>query len=183
MIYVCYFKMELYTALCALVVSSVFRGALTCEGTMRILDRTSFKLRPVLGFYVPLTTGKDVWDISERLAGVPNWKGLADLMNINSHNIEANCALDIAHAACYRRQLVRSYCDSQPSGNPYKVAEDIAQALEKMDHQHQAEQLRKLEFGKLVAKRNSTPVAGLPHTHATISEHWLVYKMDTNGCV
>lgn len=74
---------------------------------------------------------------------------------MESNAIETDCAGEGSKAACYRRKLVRSYCDNQPSGNPYEVAEDIAVALEKMKHKRQAEKLRQLQFGKWVAKDNS----------------------------
>ena len=84
------------------------------------------------------------------LADVRDWKGLANRLSIRSNDIETNCAVDTARAACYRRELVRRYCNKQPSaaGDPYKVAEDIAKALVQMDHNHQAEQLRRLQFGE-----------------------------------
>ena len=94
-----------------------------------------------------------MWKISQVLADVPNWQGLADQLNIRSNDIATNCALGIAQAACYRRELVSSYCNSRPSGNPYIVAEDIAKALEKMGHKYQANEIRKLQFGECVYKR------------------------------
>ena len=87
-------------------------------------------------------------DISQALADVRDWKGLTNRLSIRSDDIETYCAADSALAACHRRELVRRYCDKQPSGDPYKVAEYIAKVLEKMDHKRQAEQLRQLEFGK-----------------------------------
>lgn len=99
--------------------------------------------------------GRDVENISRVLAGVPNWKGLAGSLNIRSKEIETDCAQDVAQASCYRRELVRRYCDKQSSENPSKVAEDIAEALELMEHTLQAQQLRKLKLGKSAAKRSS----------------------------
>ncbi len=105
-------------------------------------------------------TGRDVQDISRVLADVPNWKGLANWLNIRSNDIETNCAHGVAQAACYRRELIGRYCDRQLSENPYKVAEDIAEALEQMDHKRQAQQLRELEFGKSVSVKCSSPPVG-----------------------
>ena len=99
--------------------------------------------------------GRDVEDIAQVLADVPDWKGLANRLNIRSSDIETKCALDGDPASCYRRELVRRYCDRQESENPSKVAEDVAEALEQMNHKLQAQQLRKLEFGKSVTKRSS----------------------------
>ena len=91
-------------------------------------------------------------EISLVLTDVPNWKGLAGWLNIKTSDIKTNCAQDSDQAACYRRGLVRRYCDSQLSENPSKVAQDIAEALDKMDHHKlQAQQLRQL------AKCNSPP--------------------------
>ena len=93
--------------------------------------------------------------ISKELESVKNWKELASWLDVGSNNIETDCAREDSQAACYRRELVRSYCDKQPYGDPYDVAEDIAKALEKMDHKRQAKNLRRLQFGKWVAKGNS----------------------------
>ena len=98
---------------------------------------------------------QDVALISQELKSVSDWKGLASWLDMESNAIETDCAGEGSKAACYRRKLVRSYCDYQPSEDPYKVVEDIAVALEKMKHKRQAEKLRQLQFGKWVAKRNS----------------------------
>ena len=87
-------------------------------------------------------------DISRVLADVRDWKGLAGSLNIRSIDIETNCAQDVARAACYRRELVRRYCDGQQYENPGKVAEDIAEALEQMDQAFQAQKLMELQFGE-----------------------------------
>ena len=96
--------------------------------------------------------GRDVEDISRVLADVPDWKGLAGSLNIRSNDIETDCALQgVAQASCYRRELVRRYCDRQLSDSPSKVAKDMAEVLEQMNHKLQAQQLRNLQFGKSVA--------------------------------
>ena len=100
--------------------------------------------------------GRDAADIAEVLADVPHWKGLADWLNIRSSDIETDCAQDVAQASCYRRELVRRYCDRQPSESPYKVAEDIAEVLEQMGHKRQAQHLTKLEFSKSVSVKCSS---------------------------
>lgn len=88
-------------------------------------------------------------DIVQVLADVPGWKQLAGYLNIRCSDIQTNCAQDLAaQASCYRRKLVRRYCDKQQSENPSKVAEDIAKELEQMDHNLQAQQLRKLELSE-----------------------------------
>ena len=112
-----------------------------------------------LGYCVVfLLPGRDVEDISRVLADVPDWKGLAGSLNIRRNDIETNCAQDVAQVSCCRRELVRRCCDSQLSENPSKVAEDIAEALEQMNHKRQAQQLRKLEFGKSMTLKRSSSV-------------------------
>ena len=88
------------------------------------------------------------------LADVEDWQGLAGWLNVEVIPIEERCAQSNSPAMCCRRELVRRYCNRQLS-HPSKVAEDIALALERMDHMRQAEELRHLKFGKWVAKRNS----------------------------
>ena len=78
------------------------------------------------------------------LAEVPDWRGLADWLNIPTGGIHENCAREVDLAMCYRRELVRRYCDKQSSGNPYEIAEGISMALEKMNKNRQAEKLRNL---------------------------------------
>ena len=88
-----------------------------------------------------------MWDIYRVIADVPNWKGLADLLNVKSSDIEANCALDDDRAACHRRSIILRYCNSKSSWNPCEFAEDTARALEEMKHNFQAEELRQLLCG------------------------------------
>lgn len=91
--------------------------------------------------------------ISLVLIDVPNWEGLAGLLNIKTNDISTNCAQSLAQASCYRLGVVRRYCDSQQSEDSSKVAEDIAKILEQMGHNLQAQKLRKL-FGKSVVNRS-----------------------------
>jgi len=100
---------------------------------------------------VPITTGQELWHITQVLADVPNWLGLADLLDIRSSDIEADCAHHTTQAACQRRTLVLRYCDSQPTKSTCEVTEDVAEALEQMKHNRQAQRLRE-KFGKSVAK-------------------------------
>ena len=83
-------------------------------------------------------------DISRVLADVPDWNELANRLNIDSKDIEPKCAQGVAQALCYKRELVRQYCNLHLSEDPGKVVEDIAMALEQMNHLLQAQQLRKL---------------------------------------
>jgi len=98
---------------------------------------------------------KDVAAISKELESVENWEGLANWLNVGSTDIKTDCAGESSRAACYRRKLVRCYCDSQFAGDPNSVTEDIAKALDKMNLKRQAQQLRNLQFGKWVGKRSS----------------------------
>lgn len=99
--------------------------------------------------------------ISTVLAEVPDWRGLANWLNIPTDGIHENCAREVDLAMCYREKLVRRYCDKQSSGNPYKVAEDISVALEKMEKNRQGKKLRNLVFDtcKWVAKDTEPSVA------------------------
>ena len=90
--------------------------------------------------------------ISKILLYVDDWKGLAGWLNINSDEIEGGCRQENAVPRCYRREIVNRCCNRQESENSTKVAEDIANVLEWMDHKRQAEQLRQLKFGKVSHK-------------------------------
>ena len=92
--------------------------------------------------------------ISLVLTDVTNWERLAGLLNIKVIEIKTNCQEDLAKASCYRRGVVRQYCDSQQSEDSSKVAENIAKILEQMGHNLQAQNLRKL-FGKSVVNLSS----------------------------
>ena len=72
---------------------------------------------------------RDEEDIAQVLKGVPDWKGLANRLSIGCNDIEANCAVESARGACYRRELVRRYCNTQPSEDLSKVVEGIAVEL------------------------------------------------------
>ena len=92
--------------------------------------------------------GRDVQTIAKVLQDV-DWVELADFLDINSGAIEENCksSSTSSHLAqCYRRELVKSYCHKQTSGDPYKVAADIADILEEMEMMNLAGMLRQLSF-------------------------------------
>ena len=103
---------------------------------------------------------KDVATISTVLKKVEDWEGLANWLNVGTIDIKTDCTGESSLAACYRRKLVRRYCDNS-SEDPYNVAEDIAKALDKMSLKRQAQQLRNLQFGKWVGKRSSPLVCML----------------------
>ena len=124
----------LVAVLYALLVFSFLRGALTCRGTH--IPHVAVHCDV---FFPP---DKDVATISRRLGDVQDWEELAGLLNVNSIEIKTDCAQDLCLAKCYRRELVRHYCDSQQSENPKNVAEDIAAELEKMGNTRQGAQLR-----------------------------------------
>ena len=61
-----------------------------------------------------------------------DWETLAAWLNVSSgdiNTIKQNCAMIIAIAQCYRRELVKTYCD-QRGGDPERVKEDIRHVLE-----------------------------------------------------
>ena len=100
----------------------------------------------------------NVQKISEVLAGVDNWEGLAGWLNLAIEPIQVECQLKLngARHECYRRSLVRRYCDMCPYESPKEVAEQIAQVLEeKMGHKRQAQQLRELRFGECAVATDS----------------------------
>ena len=89
---------------------------------------------------------KDVQMIAAALGDINNVEGLAGWMNIKFGSIRENCASSMALAECYRRSLVRSYCDESGHG-PQQVAENIAAILEKdMKNKRVAQILRQLKF-------------------------------------
>ena len=108
-------------------------------------------------------SAQDVEDMCQVLADVEDWQGLAGWLNVETITIEERCASSNSPAMCCRRELVRRYCNRLLS-QPRKIAEDVAQVLERMDHKRQAEELRQLKFGKSVANRSS-PLnrRGKPH--------------------
>ena len=103
------------------------------------------------------------------LFNVPDWRGLAGSLNTKVNDIEEDCKQDVTPARCYRRSLVRRYCNMQRSKNPSKVAKDIAKALEQMDHKLQAEQLRKLQFGKSMVNHYNSLIIEMKYYNIAIS--------------
>ena len=87
--------------------------------------------------------------IATALEKVSNWEALADWLDINSDTIRQNCATSLDPGQCYRRELVKTYCDRLPSGDPYLVAEHMASVLEiEMKKYRQAQDLRDLHFSR-----------------------------------
>ena len=79
--------------------------------------------------------------IVDVLMEVTGWKSLANQLEINSDTIETNClrnSIDIA--SCYRRELVKTYCDSTAL-EIEEIVENIAQALGP-SNRRQADNLR-----------------------------------------
>lgn len=79
--------------------------------------------------------------IVDVLMKVTGWKSLANQLEINSDTIETNClrsSIDIA--SCYRRELVKTYCDSTAL-KIEEIVENIAQALGP-SNRRQADNLR-----------------------------------------
>ena len=100
----------------------------------------------------------DVQTISKVLSDVDDWEELAGWLDLASGPIQAECLpkLNGAKHKCYRRSLVRRYCDKCLSGSPEEVAEQIAQVLdEKMDLKRKAQKLRELRFGECTVARGS----------------------------
>ena len=97
----------------------------------------------------PTTEGRDVVEIAAVLEEVEDWEALAHWLDIRMatiNNINTNCAL-FQRAQCQWRQPVKTYCDGNAAGDPYKTAADIAIALDsKMAKKSQAQKLKQLEF-------------------------------------
>ena len=94
-----------------------------------------------------LLPGSDVEKIIAVLEEVEDWEGLAGRLNINIITIRNSCGTRTDQAHCYRRQLVMTYCDRLPSGDPNKVVTDIALILDEMGKKRQAKKLREMSFG------------------------------------
>ena len=78
------------------------------------------------------------------LEEVEDWEGL---VNFDTIPIRTNCNTGtIWQAQCYRRQLVRTYCDLQPSGDPVKVITTFGSILDEMKKKRQAKKLAELTF-------------------------------------
>ena len=73
-------------------------------------------------------SGQNVNQIVDILLEVVDWKYLANQLDINSDIIEADCLKSSPAGSCYRRELVKTYCDSSGLGVE-DVAENIAHSL------------------------------------------------------
>ena len=94
------------------------------------------------------TAGINVEMIVEVLQEVRDWEGLAGRLNLETIPIKTNCATSTDQASCYRRQLVRTHCDSLPSGDPRKAAKTIALMLDRMKKNRQAKKIKDLIFSR-----------------------------------
>jgi len=110
------------------------------------LHKHSVLLRVVATPFI--STGKAVNKIAEVLTEVRDWEGLANELSIKRgalDDIKTTCRAEAATAKCYRRELVNWYCDS--TGYELGViVENIAQALEELEHKRQAKDLRALKL-------------------------------------
>ena len=98
--------------------------------------------------YYSLLTDREVNKVADVLLEVDDWMGLASKLHIkpeDQNSIQSNCragsGLDVAK--CFRRRLVQMYCDLTGL-DVEELAEIIVQALEKMHHKKQANEIRKL---------------------------------------
>ena len=80
------------------------------------------------------------------LEEVTNWEELAGRLNFDTTHMRTNCATSTEQTRCYRRQLVRTYCDLLSSGDPRQVVTTFATILDQMKKKRQAEKLRDLAF-------------------------------------
>ena len=63
------------------------------------------------------------------LEDVEDWETLAGWLGVNANLIKENCATSTALGQCYRRELVKTYCDQRGS-DPEGVKKDIRHVLE-----------------------------------------------------
>ena len=87
------------------------------------------------------------------LREVDDWEKLAGWLDLGYgkiNEIKTDCLRESdGFAACYRRKLVRAYCDGSRK-NSVEVARYIAHILEmEMASKSQADRLRSILFGKL----------------------------------
>ena len=96
--------------------------------------------------------------ITDVLEAVEDWEYLAAELGIENgkrNTIKSDCKIDSSGsvATCYRRKLVRTYCDSTAL-ELVKVVENIAVALDGMTKRQQADILRR-KFG-IAGEHNSS---------------------------
>ena len=93
---------------------------------------------------------RDVEVMSRVLREVEDWQGLAAYLNVRASEIVEDCSLrDGVPSHCFRRRIVRRYCDSLYYDDPEWIAEGLATQLEEMDHNRLANVMRTLQFGEL----------------------------------
>lgn len=90
---------------------------------------------------------KDVRMIAAELKSLSDWEELSGWLVESTVLIKENClARSSVVAECYRRELVRAYCDMS-SVSPQQVAENMADVLDKkMKNRRIAKALRQLHF-------------------------------------
>ena len=83
------------------------------------------------GLFSIATVGRDVQEIVKNLyfEDVEDWETLAGWLGVNAKLLRENCATSNALGQCYRRELVKTYCDMR-GGYPERVKEDIRHVLE-----------------------------------------------------
>ena len=106
------------------------------------------------------TAGSDVEKIVDVLEEVEDWEGLAGRLNFDTIPIKTNCDTTIWQARCYRRRLVRTYCDLLLSGDPRKAVTKFATILDQMKKKRQAEKLRELTFSSKLWHHHTVNMCG-----------------------
>ena len=106
-----------------------------------------------MALFMCLSKGENVEKIVDVLEEVQDWEGLAGRLDIETSSIKTNCGTSTDQARCYRRWLVRTYCDRLSSGDPRQVATEISLVLDvKMKKKKQAQKLRDMSFGGKLIK-------------------------------
>ena len=114
-----------------------------------------------------MSTGVSVEKIVDVLEEVQDWEGLAGGLDIETSSIKTNCGTSTDRARCYRRWLVRTYCDRMSSGDPRQVATEISFVLDvKMKKKKQAQKLRELSFASKFYGRTERAYEHVPYMRA-----------------
>ena len=93
-------------------------------------------------------SGQDVMEMSS-VVEVKGWEDLAGWLDVDEDKIRTKCVAESDQPQCYRRRLVKLYCDSSGKSSQ-QVAEDMARIYEdKMENKRLAKELRQLTFSEL----------------------------------
>ena len=87
--------------------------------------------------------GKDLAKLSQTLANVDDWEGLAFRLDIKTSMIQAIHATCIRETVCLRRELVVAYCELQDVAQIDLVPWKISKTLDAMGRRRQGDMIRR----------------------------------------